>query len=140
MILKGNQRAGGSQLAAHLMNLRDNDHVTVHELRGFISDSLEGAFNEAYAISRSTKAKQYLFSLSVNPPETEYVPIETFEAAIASIESKLGLKNQARAIVFHEKHGRRHAHCVWSRIDMDEMRAINLPHYKLKLCDISRDL
>jgi hypothetical protein len=52
MILKGNQRAGGSQLAAHLTNLRDNDHVTVHELRGFVSDDLHGAFNEAYAVSR----------------------------------------------------------------------------------------
>ncbi len=47
---------------------------------------------------------------------------------------------QPRAIVFHEKEGRRHAHCVWSRIDIDEMKAINLPHYKLKLRDVSKQL
>ena len=32
MILHGNQRAGGKQLAHHLLNSRDNDHVTVHEI------------------------------------------------------------------------------------------------------------
>ena len=40
----------------------------------------------------------------------------------------------------HEKEGRRHAHVVWSRIDADEMKAINLPHFKVKLRDLSRDL
>lgn len=140
MILKGSQRAGGSQLAAHLMNAADNEHVTVHELRGFVSDNLHGAFKEAYAISRGTKCKQFLFSLSLSPPDTESVPLEIFEKAIADIEDKIGLVDQPRAIVFHEKEGRRHAHCVWSRIDIDEMKAINLSHFKLKLRDISKQL
>ncbi len=140
MILKGNQRAGGSQLASHLLNVADNEHVTVHEMRGFISEDLHGAFNETYAISQGTRCKQFLFSLSLNPPESEIVPVNAFDKAIARIEEKLGLVEQPRAIVFHEKEGRRHAHCVWSRIDVDEMKAINLPHYKLKLCDISREL
>lgn len=140
MILKGNQRAGGNQLAAHLLNDRDNEHVTVHELRGFMADDLHGALNEAYAVSRGTRCKQFLFSLSLNPPQIENVSVDVFESAIADIEDKLGLSDQPRAIVFHEKEGRRHAHCVWSRIDVDEMKAINLPHYKLKLRDISRKL
>ena len=140
MILKGNQRAGGRQLAAHLMNVIDNDHVTVHEVRGFISNELHGAMNETYAISRGTKCKQFLFSLSLNPPLDENVSTDVFEDTLNRIESKLGLTNQPRAIVFHEKHNRRHAHAVWSRIDSNKMRAINLPHYKLKLQDISREL
>ncbi len=140
MILKGNQRAGGIQLARHLMNVTDNEHVSVHEMRGFIADDLHGAFNEAYAISRGTKCQQFLFSLSLNPPENEIVPIEVFEKAITDIEQKMGLIDQPRALVFHEKEGRRYAHCVWSRIDADQMKAINLPHYKLKLKDISREL
>ncbi|OXT01650.1 hypothetical protein B7H23_01370 [Notoacmeibacter marinus] len=140
MILKGNQRAGASELAAHLLNLRDNDHVTVHELRGFVAGDLEGAFNEAYAVSRGTKCRQFLFSLSLNPPETADVPVEAFERAISRIENRLKLSGQPRAIIFHEKNGRRHAHCVWSRIDTDAMIAINLPHYKMKLRDIARAL
>lgn len=140
MILKASQRAGGLQLAHHLMNVRDNDHVEMHDLRGFIGATLDAAFVEAYAVSRGTKCKQFLFSLSLSPPETEIVPDDVFEKAIEKIENKIGLTGQPRAIVFHEKEGRRHAHCVWSRINTDTMTAINLPHFKRKLCDISREL
>lgn len=52
----------------------------------------------------------------------------------------MGLENQLRIVVFHEKEGRRHAHCVWSRIDMQEMKAINLPFYKNKLNEISKQI
>lgn len=140
MILKGNQRAGGSQLALHLLNVTDNEHVTVHEMRGFVAEDLHGALNESYAISLGTRCKQFLFSLSLNPPGSETVLIDAFEKAIDNVEEKIGLTGQPRAIVFHEKEGRRHAHCVWSRIDINEMKAINLPHYKLKLRDVSREL
>ncbi len=140
MILKGNQRAGGGQLARHLLNDRDNDHISIHDLRGFISEDLNGAFTEAFAVSQGTRCKQFLFSLSLSPPENARVPVGVFEAAIKKIEERLGLANQPRAIVFHEKEGRRHAHCVWSRIDAAEMKAINLPHYKMRLRDISRQL
>ncbi|QQG35172.1 MAG: relaxase [Micavibrio aeruginosavorus] len=140
MILKGSQRGGGKQLAAHLLKTKENEHVEVHELRGFSSDDLDSALHEVYAVSRGTRAKQFLFSLSLNPPEQEHVPVEAFEAAIEAVEQKMGLQGQPRAIVFHEKDGRRHAHVVWSRIDTDKMKAINLPHYKLKLRDVSRQL
>lgn len=140
MILKGSQRGGGKQLAAHLLKTEENEHVDVHELRGFASSDLTSAFQEAYAISKGTQAKQFLFSISLNPPRDAEVSIESFEAAIAKIEKKLHLDDQPRAIVFHEKEGRRHAHVVWSRIAVDEMKAINLPHFKLKLGDISREL
>lgn len=43
-------------------------------------------------------------------------------------------------IVFHEKQGRRHAHCVWSRIDAETMTAKNLSRYKNKLQSISREV
>ncbi len=140
VILKGSQRGGGKQLAAHLMKMEDNEHVHIHELRGFLSDDLPSALQEAYAVSRGTRAKQFLFSLSLNPPPNENVSVDAFEAAIKTIEQKLGLDGQPRAIVFHEKEGRRHAHVVWSRIDCEQMKAINLPFYKTKLRDISREL
>ena len=38
MILEGSQRGNAAKLARHLMNTRDNDHVELHELRGFVSD------------------------------------------------------------------------------------------------------
>lgn len=140
MILKGSQRAGGAQLAAHLLNDRDNDHVRVGEVRGFASDDLHGAFKEAQAIASGTRCKQYLFSLSINPPKTVDVSERDFEKAADAAELALGLSGQPRAIVYHEKEGRRHAHVVWSRIDPAEMRAINLAHFKNKLTSLSRDL
>lgn len=139
MILKGSQRAGAGQLARHLLKA-ENEHVELHELRGFMADDLPGALQEAYAVSQGTRCKQFMFSLSLNPPETEKVPISAFENAIDDIEKKLGLNDQPRAIIFHEKEGRRHAHVVWSRINAETMTAVNLPHYKLKLRDISREL
>lgn len=144
MILVGNQRGGARDLAQHLMKAK-NERVEVAELRGFVADDLDGAFQESYAISRGTKCKQYLFSMSVNPPKGADVSDEGFYGAIDTAESKLGLTGQPRAVVFHEKRGddgelRRHAHAVWSRINVEEMKAIPLPHSKRKMQDVSRDL
>lgn len=139
MILVGNQRGGAKDLANHLLK-DENDHVDIHELRGFVSDNLHGAFQEAYAISRATRCKQFLFSLSLNPPIGADISTKDFEAAIAQVENKLGLTNQPRAIVFHEKEGRRHCHAVWSRIDAAEMKAVQLSHSKRKMNAVSRSL
>ncbi|GAB5470466.1 MAG: hypothetical protein Kilf2KO_34960 [Rhodospirillales bacterium] len=140
MILKGSQRGGALQLARHLQRTDENDHVEVHELRGFSATTLSGALQEIVAIAKGTRCQQMLFSLSLNPPETADVSIDQFEAAISKVEEKLGLDGQARAIVFHEKEGRRHAHAVWSRIDIETVTAINLPFTHLKLKDVSKQL
>jgi hypothetical protein len=140
MILKGNERGHGKELAQHLLNARDNEHVEIHDLRGFAADDLAGAMQESEAIARGTRCKKHLFSLSLNPPEHEDVPVEAFESAIERIGGRLGLEGQPRAIVFHEKEGRRHAHAVWSRIDGEEMKAINLPWYKMRLNEVAREL
>lgn len=140
MILKAKERGDAPQLARYLLTMRDNDHVELHEVRGFACEDLPGAFSEADAIAKGTRCEKYLFSISLNPPRGENVSVDAFEQAIAEIERKLGLEAQPRAIVFHEKDGRRHAHAVWSRIDAERMRAINLPHYKIRLRDVSRQL
>jgi len=139
VILVGNQRGGGASLATHLLK-DENDHVTIHELRGFSGETLREALNEAHAISRGTRCTQYLFSLSLNPPPEAHVSIETFEAAIDRVEGKLGLSGQPRAVLFHEKDGRRHAHAVWSRIDTDTMTAIPFPYTRQKMQEIAREL
>jgi len=140
MILKGNQRAGGRQMALHLMNTKDNEHVTLHQIRGFIAQDVLGALNEAYAQSKGTQCKQFMYSLSLNPPLDKNVPVPVFENALKRIEKKLGLENQPRVVVFHEKNGHRHAHCVWSRIDITKMKAVNISHDRRKLKDIAKQL
>ena len=140
MILYASQRANAARLAKHLLNGDDNDHVTVHEIRGFVADTVAEALREAEAVSRGTRCRQFLFSLSLNPPEYADVPIEDFEAAIEQIERKLFLVGQPRIIVFHEKNGRRNCHVVWSRIDTEKLVAVNMAHFKLKLMEVSRFL
>jgi len=139
LILKGNQRGGGRDMALHLLK-EENDHIEVYELRGFMSDDLVSALKETHTISKATKAKKYLYSLSVNPPESENVSTQDFLKAIERTEKKIGLKGQPRAIVFHEKNGRRHAHAVWSRIDTRQMKAINIYKDWPKLKELSREL
>lgn len=140
MILNGSQRGGASNLADHLMNDRENDHVTLYEVRGTVARDLSGALSEAYAISKGTKCDQFMFSLSINPPRDQDASEQDLLDAVERAEKKIGLDNQPRAIIFHEKEGRRHAHVVWSRIKASEMKAINLSHYKTKLTSLSRQL
>jgi hypothetical protein len=140
MILKAKERGNASQLAKYLMSMKDNEHVELHDLRGFVSDDLSSAFDEAEALAKGTKCKNHLFSMSLNPPQDKQVDRHVFEAAIDKIERKLDLTDHQRAIVFHEKEGRRHAHAVWSRIDSDAMRAKNMAFYKQNLMDASRDI
>lgn len=140
MIIKGSQRGSGANLAVHLMRMDENEHVRLHEIRGFASDNLLDAFREAEAISLGTKCRQYLFSVSINPPQSENVSVEVFEDTFDRIERQLGLEGQPRAVVFHEKENRLHAHAVWSRIDAETMTARHLPFFKNRLFNLARDL
>lgn len=139
MILKGNQRGGAKDLALHLMK-PENDHVELYEVRGFASESVMGALNEAYALSRGTRCKQFMFSLSANPPPDKEVSTDYFIDVFDRAEKNLGLSGQPRVIVFHEKQGRRHAHCIWSRIDTKKMTAIHLPYTRKKMVALTRDI
>ena len=144
MILVGNQRGGAKDLALHLLK-DENDLVVVHDIRGFASGNLVSALQESYAISRGTKCRQHLYSLSLNPPKDESVPVSVFEDAIARAEKQLGLTGQPRVIVFRERRGkdgivRHHAHAVWCRIDAAKMKAVQLSFTKNKLNALGRDL
>lgn len=144
MILKGNQRGSGRNLAQHLLNMTENDHVEVHELRGVAADDLLGSFLEIEATGHATPrgtAKPF-YALSINPPATERAGVADFERAIETVEKRLALTDQPRAIVFHEKYGRRHAHVVWSRIDTTGERPVSMriSHDRQKLMEVSHEL
>lgn len=140
MILKGSQRGGALNLARHLLNDRDNDHVTVHSVTGFVQPDVTGALMEMYATSRATRCTQFMFSLSLSPPKGAIVTIADFENAVAQAAERLGLQDQPRVVLFHEKESRLHCHAVFSRIDVEAMKAINLPFFKERLTELSREL
>lgn len=138
MILKGNIRAHGEELARHLMNARSNEVVELAEMRGFVATNLRGAFAEAEAIASATNCRKYLYSLSINPARP--LSREQYGAAIEAIEARLGLSGQPRAVVFHVKEGREHAHVAWSRIDGETMRAVHMAFDRQALRGLARDL
>jgi hypothetical protein len=140
MIPKGNQRGGGQQLATHLLNSYDNDSVEIVDLRGAIAQDLHGAFAEWYAESKATNCIKYLYSLSINPDHRQG-PFnrEHYDDFIRRTEDQLGLSGQPRAVVFHVKHGREHCHVVWSRIDTEKMKAVQLSHDHQKLRAVAQE-
>ncbi len=71
MILKAPQRGGAKQLAQHLTRLDDNDHVELHEIRGFPGTDILGALKEAQAVSQGKKRKQLLFTFPFPHPKTK---------------------------------------------------------------------
>jgi hypothetical protein len=72
-------------LGTHLLRTDENEHVELHEISGFVSETLQGAMSEAYALSKGTKCKQFLFSVSLSPPANESVRVEVFEKSINEI-------------------------------------------------------
>lgn len=145
MILKGNQRGGGRQLAAHLMNSFDNERVEVADVRGAVAQDLSGAFAEWSAQARATQCRKNLYSLSLNPDQTQgHLTREQYLDLLARTERSLKLVGQPRAVVFHEKRDkdgnlREHCHAVWSRIDTDKMKAVHIAHDRLKLRTVARN-
>lgn len=138
MILKGSQRANGADLATHLMQAFDNESVEIAEIYGTVATDLHGAFADIEVIAAGTKARNYLYSLSINP--SARLTRDQYNEAITTIEDRLGLTGQPRAIVFHVKDGREHCHVVWSKIDAGNMKAINMAYDHSKLCDLSCEL
>ncbi len=126
MILKGNQRGGGRSLATHLMNSFDNERVEIADVRGAVAQDLHGAFAEWYAIAKATSCKKYLYSLSINPDHRQPWKRDDYLELVARLERNMGMADQPRAVVFHVKEGREHCHVVWSRIDTEKMRAVQL--------------
>lgn len=145
MIPFASQRSGGGDLATHLLNEQDNEYVEIADLRGAIADDLHGAFAEWKAeASAMTKCQNELYSLSVNPdPAQGPMPRELYDDYIVQVEEALGLLGQPRAVVFHIKEdrngvGREHCHVVWSRIDVQEMKAIHMSFDHDKLMTVTR--
>jgi hypothetical protein len=145
LILKGNQRAGGQQLAAHLMNAFDNERVEIADVRGAVAQDLSGAFAEWSAQARATRCKKNLYSLSLNPDQSQgHLTREQYFELLDRTERSLKLVGQPRAVVFHEKRDkdgvlREHCHAVWSRIDTEKAKAVQIAHDRLKLRTVARE-
>jgi hypothetical protein len=138
MIIKGKSRSRPMKLALHLENTEQNEKVTLLETRGTIADDLRGALVEMHAHAAGTMCEKPLYHAAINP-DGRLTPEQRNEA-IDALEAKLGFEGHPRAVVAHEKYGREHFHVVWSRIDIERMRAVSDSHNYRKHEEVSRDL
>ncbi|GAB3754739.1 relaxase/mobilization nuclease domain-containing protein [Spirosoma pomorum] len=126
MVIKGRSRSNGKQLAAYLLQNKENDRADVLDIRGTARpDDLRRSLLEMSLTSELSKRGELgLYHAQVNPAIGEDGPMtpEDWLRAADILEQSLGLKGQKRAIVLHEKNGRVHGHVVWQRYDEDAGR------------------
>jgi hypothetical protein len=130
MIIKGKSRGNGAQLADYLVSKRDNDLVQILDVRGTATpQNLKRSLLEMSLSSEQTKGVHGLYHLQLNPNpkggEDRAMAQADWLMAADIAEKHLGLNNQKRAIVLHEKSGRVHAHIVWERYDHEKGRLIS---------------
>lgn len=119
MITKGVSTTG-SRLAAHLQKA-ENERVEVLGIKGAVLDDLDAAIDDWREFSKGTNCEKPIYHAQLNPDRA--LSREEWDRAIQIFEKEMGLEGYPRAVVLHEKKGREHVHLVYSRIDLETMRA-----------------
>lgn len=140
MVIKGTSCAGARRLAVHLTRTDTNERAEVREITGVAADDLRGALLEMEAVAAGTRTSKPFYHASINTRADERLTDEQRAYTIERLEEKLGLSGQPRVVIVHEKEGREHCHIVWSRIDLEHMRAISDSHNYRKHEEVARDL
>ena len=101
MIIKAVSRSGGLGLAAYLMqeHKADRDKAELLELRGFATDDLRTALVSAELEAENTRCAKPLYHVSFRPDKGEHLTPEQWRECINRLEHRLGLDDQARAVV-----------------------------------------
>lgn len=138
MIISGLQTGNTRWLARHLQNTADNETIELAEVSGTIATDIDGALTEMDALCAGTRAKESVYAAFINPPRP--LARAQFMRVLELMEERLGLSGQPRIVLFHVKNGRHHCHVVWSRIDIERMKAIHLGHDRQKLRKCAQEL
>jgi hypothetical protein len=134
--IKGKSRAGGRELADHLLNVEKNETVKILSVNGTVSQKLHGAFQEMEATASGTRCKKPLYHAKISPnPKDPAMTPEQWNRSIEALRKQLGLTDHAYAAVLHRKYGkatpdilREHVHVVFCRINPDTMLAMHDGH------------
>jgi hypothetical protein len=139
MIIKGNAVTGAAALARYLQDDK-NERVTVLEIKGTVANDLHGALMEMDAYADGTKCTKALYHGKISPEPPYTLTREQAIEAADVMEERLGLTDHARVIVMHEKDGRQHFHPIWTRIDLENLRAVPDSHNYRKHEEAAREL
>lgn len=140
MIINGGSRCNAAFFSKHLINAEKNERVSLVDVRGLSAKKIGSAFREMKAVASGTRCKNFFYHANLNPREDERLTPDQWERAVDVLEKRLGLEDHARFVVEHEKEGRVHRHVVWSRIDVERMRAVRMDNDFAKHQDVARQL
>ena len=141
MIAKGNLHGAGGRLARYLVTGKKGERAELVELRGFASADIRTAFLDVEIQAQGTRAEKPFFHAYVRLAAGEALGRKQWRYVADRIEKQLGFAGQPRAVAFHHlPAGETHMHIAWSRIDLEDMRALDPGLYKFKLKEISRVL
>src|SRR5262249_50305933 len=87
-----------------------------------------------------TQCEKPLYHAQISPEPPHRLTNEQKIEAANVLEASLGFDGHARAIIVHEHEGREHLHIVWTRIDLEKMRAVPTSHNFRKHEEAAREL
>jgi hypothetical protein len=130
MVIRGNPRGNGRQLAHYLLTKAENEHIWILDADGRDEMSkceFSDLFYDMSVTAELTKSNKGLYHAQINPAigEDKLMTKEKWFEAVDIMAKELGFEDQRRAIVLHEKKGRIHAHVVWERYDHEKGKMIS---------------
>ena len=140
MIINGGSRSNAAFFAKHLTDAEHNERVTLCEMRNLASTTIPEALREMEAVALGTRCKHFFYHANINPRADEPLTAEQWRIAVDMLEQSLALTNHARFVVEHLKARRTHRHVIWSRIDVNVMRAVPMTDDYEKHQAVSRAL
>jgi hypothetical protein len=127
MIIKGGAAGNVGFWSRHLMRDDTNEAVRLVELTGVIATTLHGALREMQAIGRQSRSRgNFMYQANINPHVDDDVSHAQMLEAVDRLERNLGLVGHQRVIVEHVKHGRRHWHAIWNRVDVETLKVADI--------------
>jgi hypothetical protein len=127
MIANGGSYRYASWWANHLLS-SENDRARIVKSYGLRSENVLDMLNEMDAFAKGTRCENYFYQMNLNPRGNERLTEEQWDRVREIAEKHHGFDGQAYFVVEHVKNGRVHQHIVWSRIDLETMRAIPDSH------------
>lgn len=125
MVIRGNSRGNGRQLAQYLLDKKDNSRVWILDIEGMDNPQardLHHALFDMSVTAELTNGTKGLYHAQINPDgdASQRMTPEDWYKAADILGRYLGYEGQRRVIVMHEKKGRVHAHVVWERYDFEK--------------------
>lgn len=137
MVIKGDTRGNGRQLAEYLTTMAENEDIRILDVDGRGAMNEKALFRTLTSMSLTsdlTKSQKGLYHAEICPAyeDLPYMDDEKWIKAADMLGEALGLSGQRRVIVMHQKKDRLHAHVVFERYNHDTGKIIRNSFTRLK--------